>query len=252
MTLPLRLEPRAQGAVPSVTRPPRGPMHEGEPPMTRLSLLAATALLAAAPAFAQTAQERAQAAQAQTGTAQQGTASTTARAETLTTGEFTRAAQASDSFEIQSSRLVLQRSQNPQLRQFAQHMIDDHQKTTEQLTELMQKMPAGGRVMGPGASGSSAPGTFSSMAEGQGTAKTLGMDQQHQALLRQLEQANGAAFDRLYAEQQMVSHQQAVDMFANYAQSGDQAALRRWAAQTLPSLQEHLAMAKRLHGATAG
>jgi len=46
-----------------------------------------------------------------------------------------RTASASDAFEIQSSRLALERSGNPRVRAFAEHMINDHSMTTAQLSQ---------------------------------------------------------------------------------------------------------------------
>ena len=79
-----------------------------------------------------------------------------------------------------------------------------------------------------------------------------GLDQQHQALIRQLEGAEGAAFDRLYLQQQVTAHQQAVDMVRSYADAGDNARLQHWAAGALPVLQGHLQMAMQLQQATQG
>jgi putative membrane protein len=246
--------------------------------MTRITLLATAAVLAALPAMAQTQQQRGQAAQgqntqsgvpeAQSPTTPRATGS---RAEVTTTPEFIRMASMSDRFELASSRLAEQRSTNARLKEFAQHMIRDHEKTTQELQRLTSAMPGqtgasaaprgtGPSSPGPGASGSSAAGTSSSMApaesgprRGQGATtasqarpQTTGLDQQHTALLQQLEQAQGAAFDRLYARQQVQAHMQAVDLFRNYGRAGDNAELKRWASATLPSLEEHLRLAQQL------
>jgi hypothetical protein len=74
--------------------------------MARFAILAATVLLAATPALAQTAQQRAQSAQGQTGTSNATPSVTGNRAEVTTTQEFTRIASMSDRFEIASSRLA--------------------------------------------------------------------------------------------------------------------------------------------------
>jgi putative membrane protein len=200
--------------------------------MRTLALLAATAMFAAAPALAQTGQQRAQTAQGQTGapgtatspsTPSAGMSSTGSRAESVTAAEFARMAAMSDMFEIESSRLAEQRSQNAQVKQFAQHMIRDHQKTTTELKGMLPQLQ--------GVSASQMP---------------TSLDQQHQALLQQLQQAQGAQLDRVYAQQQVQAHQQAVDLFGNYARAGDNAQLKQWASQTLPALQQHLQQAQQL------
>ena len=202
------------------------------------ALLAAAALLAAvAPASAQTQQQRAQGAQSQTGSPPMadpaapaaGTSATGSRAAALTAAAFARTAAMSDLYEMEASRLAEQRSQNAQVKQFAQHMIRDHGKTTSELKGMLPQLQ--------GVSASQMP---------------TSLDQQHQALVQQLQGAQGAQFDRVYAQQQVQSHQTAVGMFRSYAQSGDDARLKQWASQTLPSLEEHLRQAQQLQRATQG
>jgi putative membrane protein len=209
--------------------------------MRKFTLLAAAALLAAGPAFAQTQQQRAQTAQGQTGT--QGTttapgattapsagmSSTGSRAEALTAAEFARMVAMSDMYELESSRLAEQRSQNAQVKQFAQHMVRDHTKTTTELKGMLPQLQ--------GVSAAQLP---------------TSLDQQHQALVQQLQGAQGAQFDRVFMQQQVQAHQMAVDMFSNYARSGDNAQLKQWASQTLPTLQEHLREAQQLMRGTQG
>jgi predicted outer membrane protein len=52
----------------------------------------------------------------------------------LTATDFRQQALISDSFEIESSRLALQKSRNPRIRSFASMMIRDHSMTTAALT----------------------------------------------------------------------------------------------------------------------
>src|SRR4051794_35338114 len=226
----------------------------------RLTLLAGAAFLAGGQALAQTEQQRAQAAQGQTGgqagsLAQTPTPSPSAtanRAEVVTGPEFTRLAAMSDRFEIASSRLAEQKSQNAELKQFAQHMMRDHEKTSQELQVLMPQ--AQGRGAGPASAypQSREPTGSGTPASVQGGPQSDRLDQQHAALLQQLQQASGAEFDRLYVRQQITAHQQAVDMFRNYSQSGDTPQLKQWAAKTLPDLQQHLQMAQSLQQAVKG
>ena len=45
---------------------------------------------------------------------------------------------------------------------------------------------------------------------------------------------------------QTEAHKQAVGRFSNYGKEGDNAALRSFAAKTLPTLQEHYDMVKKI------
>lgn len=218
--------------------------------------VATAAVLATTPALAQTQQQRAQAAQGQSGQATPGApASTGARAEVTTTPEFLRQAAMGDRYETASSRLALEKSQNARVKEFAQAMVTDHGRTTRELQVLMQQVPG----MGAGAAtplpqGRETTGTADSgrITNAQGGPQHEGMDQQHAALLQQLHGVTGAEFDRLYLSQQVAVHQQAVDLFRNYSQSGDNPRLKAWAAQTLPALQQHLQLAQQLRQATQG
>lgn len=73
---------------------------------------------------------------------------------------------------------------------------------------------------------------------------------EQQAMLAELSAAPaGAPFDRLYASQQIRSHQMVIGMTQAYAQSGPNPALRTYAQQALPVYQMHYEQAQRLPGA---
>jgi putative membrane protein len=129
-------------------------------------------------------------------------------------------AAASDQFEIRSSQTLLQTSRNASLRQFAQMMIDHHTQTS---AELMSAARASNLTP-------SAPALDTRKAE----------------MVRALELAAGMSRDRLYVEQQVIAHQEALALHSNYAASGDNAALRAVAAKAVPIVQGHLTAAQRL------
>ena len=53
-------------------------------------------------------------------------------------------AMVSDSFEIESSRMALERSRNPRIRNFANMMVRDHSMTSQALMGGMQMAAMGG------------------------------------------------------------------------------------------------------------
>jgi predicted outer membrane protein len=200
-------------------------------------------------------------------TAQQAAAPVPTVAMPTTAEGFRRMAMMSDAFEIQSSRLALEKSRNGIVRRFANEMIRDHSMTTQ---ALMGGAPAasaagtmggaatgavvGGVVGGPvgaavgagvgaGAGAAGAPATTGSMP-------AAGLDARHAAMLQQLAAApQGRAFDRLYGDMQRQAHSEAVAVFTAYAQQGGDPNMRAFAQQTLPHLQRHLARARSLPGA---
>ena len=211
---------------------------------------ALTAVLVAPAAMAQQAQARG------------GTAVVVAPAPAvpLTSATFRQMAMVSDAFEIESSRLALTRSRSPRIRRFAQHMIVDHTATSQAL------MPYGPIVVGPGGGALAGAGVGFAVggpvgaAVGAGVGAATGgrtavaavpsmvamLDARHAAMLNQLAATSGRRFDALYAQMQVMAHQEAVGLFSAYAQSGGDPALVNFARQVLPTLQMHLAMAQRL------
>jgi putative membrane protein len=121
----------------------------------------------------------------------------------------------SDQFEIQSSQLALQMSQNAQLRNLANMLIADHTRSTQM-------------VVGAAQSAGIAPPPPALLP-------------QHQALLDQLRASgSGPAFDQAFKQIQIQAHTDALALHQNYAASGDVPALRTVAGQIVPVVQTHL------------
>jgi putative membrane protein len=143
--------------------------------------------------------------------------------------QFPMEAMHSDTFEIQSSRTALQRSRNSEVRTYARQMIADHGRSTAMLRQM-----AGETTASTGAA-----------------SRNARIDPRRAQMLQQLRGQRGAAFDRLYAQMQVQAHQEAVQLFTAYAQSGSDPTMRNFATQNLPTLQQHLANAQRLEQAVA-
>ena len=133
-------------------------------------------------------------------------------------------AAASDQFEIRSSQLALQRSQNADVRRYAQMMIDHHTGTTQQLTAAARAVGITPPAKPP------MPAMLANM-------------------MRDLEGKSGAAFDRAYVMHQTHSHEMALSLHRTYATSGDRAELRTVAGAAVPIVQQHLDDARRMHSA---
>lgn len=130
-------------------------------------------------------------------------------------------AASSDQFEIQSAQLAQQASRNPAVQNFAGMLITDHTQSTQMLMAAAQSahIPAPPPTILP----------------------------PQQAMLDQLRASGtGPAFDQAFQQVQIQAHQQALALHQNYAQSGDVPALRATAAQIVPVVQKHLAMAQSL------
>jgi putative membrane protein len=140
--------------------------------------------------------------------------------------DFAMAATQSDEYEIQAARDALAQSQNPQIRAFAQEMIQDHSRTRD---SLRQAATSSGMPPPP-------PGMSSDQA----------------VMLSALQSLRGAAFDQAYARQQVLAHSQALAVEQSYAASGMDANLRRVAQTGVPVIQHHLATAQQVRAALGG
>jgi putative membrane protein len=133
------------------------------------------------------------------------------------TEDFVTEAASSDMFEIESSKLALERS-DAATKTFAQQMITDHTKTSTELKDLVQ----GGKVKAQ---------------------VPTAMAASYQSRLDKLKGLQGDDFTKQYHEDQEDVHEDAVDLFKRYGDEGENADLKTWAAKTRPALEHHLKMA---------
>jgi len=139
---------------------------------------------------------------------------------------YVMAAGMSDLYEINSSQVALEKSQNAGIRKYAQMMIDHHQKTTAATMAAARK--AGMEPSPP-------------MLDAGATAS-----------IAELQQAASADFDRLYLGQQIPAHQAALDLHQSYGKGGDQTALRASANKAVPIVKRHLADAEKMKAGMGG
>jgi putative membrane protein len=134
------------------------------------------------------------------------------------TEDFVKEVAISDMFEVDSSKLAQQKSDNAAVKDFASHMVMDHTKTSSELKGLVQ----GGDVK----------------AE-----VPAALDSSHQSKLDKLKGLNGADFNKQYISDQQSAHSGAVSLFERYSTGGENPTLKDWAGKTLPALQSHKRMA---------
>lgn len=133
---------------------------------------------------------------------------------------FMQVAGESDVYEITSSQIAVQRAQDSKVRDFASMLIGHHTFTTN--TMLTQAKAAG--LQPPPA------------VLGQGT----------RAKIDQLLAAGPADFDRIYIQQQVPAHEEALAVMSAYADGGDKAPLRTAAKGAVPIITQHLEHARML------
>lgn len=135
--------------------------------------------------------------------------------------DYVAMAAASDMFEIESSRLATEKAQRQEVKDFAQMLIADHQKSTATLKTA--------------AAAAEPPVTL-----------TPQLNAEQQANIDALRNASGADFDRLYLSQQVPAHEKALAMLRGYAESDGPAQLKQHASTTAPAVEQHLTRARSL------
>ena len=133
------------------------------------------------------------------------------------TPEFARQAAQGGMAEVQMSRLAADRANDPEVRDFARRMIDDHSRANDQLERIARQ---------------------------RGWVLPQRPDAEHRAMMRRLRQRNGRDFDRAYMQAMVADHNATVMHFRRYARNGDDRRLRNWAQRTLPTLVEHRHLAR--------
>jgi putative membrane protein len=135
--------------------------------------------------------------------------------------KFMMQAASSDMMEIATSNMALQKSQNEDVRRFAQMMIDDHSKTSDQLR---------------------------SIAATKNVTLPAEMDAKHRSMADKLAGVSGDRFDMEYMKMQVKAHEAAVKLFQSESNKGSDADVKGFASANLPALQTHLNMARTMSG----
>ena len=127
--------------------------------------------------------------------------------------------------EVELGRIAAQKGMSDSVKQFGQRMVDDHSKANEELTSL---------------------------ASSKGITLPTALDEKHQKDVTKLSALSGAEFDRAYSKLMLSDHNKDVKEFEKQSTKGADAELKAFASKTLPTLQEHLQMARALEGNQRG
>ncbi len=127
--------------------------------------------------------------------------------------------------EVELGRIAAQQGATDAVKQYGQRMVDDHTKAN---TELM------------------------TLATSKGMTLPTELDEKHRQDVTKLSGMSGAAFDRASARMMVNDHKKKVDNFEKQSERGGDPDLKAFATRTLPTVQEHLQMARALPGAEGG
>lgn len=186
--------------------------------MTRM-LFAGAAVLALAACQQEQSPEAVDAVQDKTAAVVGQTSAATMGANTVM-GYVPNAAMA-DMYEIQAADLALEKSRNDGVRQLAQMIKTDHTQASEMFKPIAQR-------------------------EASGTTLPTALDERRTGMIDNLRSASAEDFDRVYLDQQIAAHQEAITLHRGFADNADAPGLAEHARTVLPKIEAHLAQAQRL------
>lgn len=128
-----------------------------------------------------------------------------------------------DMYEIQAANIALERSQNDALKTLARMIRTDH-------TAAANLLQIAARAGAPE------------------VALPTALDQRRQGLIDNLRSASAADFDRVWVDQQIAAHQEALTLHRGFS-TGDQAQLAQHARDVVPKIEAHLRSAEQLKAA---
>jgi putative membrane protein len=138
---------------------------------------------------------------------------------------FARIATIGGMAEVELGRIAEQKGGSDAVKDFGHRMVQDHGKANDQLAGLAKQadIPLPGEL-----------------------------DQEHKSMRDQLQAMSGSDFDRTYLHGQIVEHQKTVQLLEWEINSGQDAGIKRFASETLPTVLQHLQMAQDLMTRTTG
>jgi putative membrane protein len=133
--------------------------------------------------------------------------------------DFAGKAMKSNMAEIELARLAMQRTQNNDVRDYADMLANDHSNALEELTNLMKD---------------------------RNIPQTTELDPEARQEMDRLTALSGPDFDREFVNLMVANHQKAVTMFREQTATARNPEIRKFAGDTLPTLESHLLRAYEL------
>jgi putative membrane protein len=132
---------------------------------------------------------------------------------------FVRKAMQGGMAQVQLGQLTLQKTDNDQVKQFAQRMIDDHTRMNDQMKPVAQQL------------GVDVPAQIS---------------KKDRATMAKLQALSGAAYDQAYIKDMVKDHKQDLSDFQMEASSGQDQTVKDAASQGSKVIAQHLQLAQQM------
>jgi len=140
--------------------------------------------------------------------------------ETLTDKGFIAHAIDAGVAEVKMGQLAERLASNEKVKEFAGKMVKDHTAANKQLLEL---------------------------AKAQKLAVVTDMKKDALAIYNRMSKLEKAEFDKAYMKHMVEDHTKAISLFERMAKNASDADVKKFAKKTLPTLREHLKMAKKIN-----
>lgn len=134
-------------------------------------------------------------------------------------GKFVREVAADNLLEVRLGDVALKKATKPEVKQFAQRMVTEHQKFEDQWTDMASKH---GMVVKPA------------------------LGRRHEQKLDRLQRADAKGFDQAYMTLMIQNHMDDVDYFQKEGMAAHSEPVRKLVGYGLPLLQEHLRAARQI------
>ena len=127
--------------------------------------------------------------------------------------------------EVELGKLAEQNGSSDAVKQFGKRMVADHSKAGDELQAIASKL---------------------------GYTPSNKAMQAHQGDVKKFSKMKADKFDREYSKHMVKDHEKAVNLFKKEAQDGQAQEVWQFATKTLPTLEEHLRMARDMSGDKGG
>jgi putative membrane protein len=127
--------------------------------------------------------------------------------------------------EIELAKIVVSKAKSPDVKKFAQMMVDDHTKALNELKQVAQK---------------------------ENITLPDGIPEDAQSLKTKLDSENGKQLEKDYMDGMVQDHQKDVQEFQDAKDKLQDPNVKKWADKTLPVLQKHLKRAQQVDEKVGG
>jgi putative membrane protein len=129
--------------------------------------------------------------------------------------------------EVELGKVAARQAESDAVKRFGQRMVDDHQKANQTLMDVARQQGS---------------------KEASANRDLPKLEPADEKKLHALEALKGRKFDETYMRDMIRDHEKAVALFRREAKEGKDEPLRKTAESVLPTLEEHLKMAREVGG----